>query len=288
MDKVLAIVVTFNAMAWIDKCLESLKASEGKVDILVIDNCSLDGTDEYVKDRYPEVEFIDNGENLGFGAANNTGLRLALERGYDFVYLMNQDAWVARDGISALVKSWKPEYGVLSPVQTDGKGRKMDRRFSKKCGKYLKKAPKGTEIVEVPFVMAAHWLVSRSAIETVGGFSPAFRLYGEDDNWLDRLHYHGLKCGVVPSVKGVHDRAQRKETKEGKVRLKCVGPVVKISNPSHRFLWRCLLEPLELLGIAAKNFSTIPLKAIPGFVGRYPELRRLRRQSKRRGAFLSE
>lgn len=288
MDRVLAIVVTFNGMAWIDKCLESLLASEGRVDTLVIDNGSLDGTDEHVKERYPEVEFFDSGENIGFGAANNIGLRLALERGYDYAYLINQDAWVPKDGIISLVKSHKPEFGVLSPVQVNGKGRKMDKRFARRCGKYLKKAPKGTEVVEVPFVMAAHWLVSRKAIEMVGGFSPAFRQYGEDDNWLDRLHYHGMKCGVIPSIKAVHDRAERKETKEGKMKLKCVAPVVKISNPSHNFFWRCLLEPLELLGMAAKNFSTVPLKSIPEFIGRYSELRKLRKQSMRRGAFLQE
>ena len=78
--------------------------------------------------------------------------------------------------------------------------------------------------------MAAHWLVSRGALRKVGGFSPAFRQYGEDDNYIDRLHWHGFSCGVGPAASAVHDRSGRSLPKEGRMRLKCVAPVVKLSN----------------------------------------------------------
>ena len=287
MAKVLAIVVTYNAMAWIDKCITSLKESSQPVDVLVIDNGSLDGTNEYVPDRYPEVEFLDSEENLGFGAANNIGLRYALNEGYDFVYLLNQDAWVGTDTLEKLVKAWKPAYGILSPMQMSGKGRKMDKQFAKKCGKLIKKAPKDKPVVEAPFVMAAHWLIPRSALETVGGFCPAFKQYGEDDNWIDRMHHFGFVVGVVRDAKAIHDRADRKPTTEQRMRLKCVAPVVKILNPAHSFAGRCITEPLELLGMTIKNFSGIPVKSIPGFVKRYKEFRALRKESLEKGAFLS-
>lgn len=286
MARVLAIVVTYNAMSWIDKCLGSLEASSEPVDIMVIDNGSLDGTYEYVPDRYPGVIFVDSEENLGFGAANNIGLRYALNHDYEFVYLMNQDAWVGKDTIEKLVAAAKPAFGILSPVQMSGKGRKMDKRFAAKCGKYLKEARKDAKVVEVPFAMAAHWLIGRKALETVGGFSPAFRQYGEDDNWIDRLHHFGFVVGVVPSATAVHDRADRKPTKEQKMNLKCISTVVKLSNPSHKFVGRCFSEPLELLGMTVKNFSLAPVKYIPTLVKRYKELHRLRQESLEKGAFL--
>ena len=289
MARILVTIVTYNARPWIDKCLESLRTSSVPVDVLVVDNASPDGTADYIHDFYPDVELVENTSNSGFGAANNIGLRRTLERGYDFVYLLNQDAWIKKDTLEVLVSNWKDGYGILSPVQLSAKG-KMDKQFDKKCGKLLKEAPKGLDgakcVVEVPFVMAAHWLVSRKAVETVGGFSPAFSQYGEDDNYIDRLHHFGLKVGVVPDAKAVHDRDGRKTSRERRMRLKCVATVVKLSNPDHSPLARVFVEPLELLGMTVKNFSLIPVKYIPTLVRRYPELLRLRKASRKGSAFL--
>lgn len=289
MARILVTIVTYNARPWIDKCLESLRTSSVPVDVLVVDNASPDGTADYIHDFYPDVELVENTSNSGFGAANNIGLRRTLERGYDFVYLLNQDAWIKKDTLEVLVSNWKDGYGILSPVQMSAKG-KMDKQFDKKCGKLLKEAPKGLDgakrVVEVPFVMAAHWLVSRKAVETVGGFSPAFSQYGEDDNYIDRLHHFGLKVGVVPDAKAVHDRDGRKTSRERRMRLKCVATVVKLSNPDHSPLARVFVEPLELLGMTVKNFSLIPVKYIPTLVRRYPELLRLRKASRKGSAFL--
>ena len=300
MPRVLVIVVTFNAMHWIDRCLTSCRNSSLKPDVLVVDNCSLDGTDGYIEENYSFVRLIRNEENTGFGAANNQGFRIALEEGYDYVYLLNQDAWLMESTLEKMTAAFEKtrRYAVLSPVQTNAKGR-LDAQFSKKCKKHLKK---GEPISEVPFVMAAHWLISRKALMTVGGFSPAFDLYGEDDNWIDRAHFFGLKAGVVNDAEAVHDRAERGKAPRGadkevrkackdaarqrRLRLKCISTVVKLSNPGHSFAARLVVEPLELLGMSVKNFSGVPAKFIPQLLRRSRELRRLRKQSRTQGAFL--
>lgn len=289
MDKILAIVVTHNGIGWMDRCLGSLESSSFKTDTLVVDNCSTDGTPDYIAEHFPDAILFRGKENIGFGAANNIGLRYALENGYDFVYLLNQDAWVKKDTIATLHDSWNKAYGVLSPVQVDAKG-KMDANFRKKCGKYLREAGDSVDgdrlIVRVPFVMAAHWLMSRKAIETTGGFSPAFKQYGEDDNYLDRMHWHGLRSGVVPAAEGVHDRSDRKTSREDRMRLKCVSTVIKLSDPGRSFLFRSLVEPLELIGMTVKNFSLVPVRFIPELTARYKELKTLRKASRKDGAFL--
>ena len=289
MTKVLAIVVTYNAMRWVERCLGSLFASRLRPDVLVVDNGSADGTREFVHEHFPAAELILSDGNPGFGAANNIGLRLALERGYDFVYLLNQDAWVEKDTLSTLVAAARPDYGILSPVQNDASGR-LDQRFSRKCSRYLKAAsavaPDPQLVVDVPFVMAAHWLVSRKALLEVGGFSPAFAQYGEDDNYIDRLHWRGLRCGVVPAAAAVHDRAGRKTPREKRMRLKCIAVVVRLSDPGRCWLWRRLAYPFELAGMSLKNFSLIPLRFVPELRARIPELRRLRKESGRKRAFL--
>ncbi len=315
MARVLAIVVTYNAMKWVDRCLGSLFDSSERPDVLVVDNGSTDGTRDYVRSRYPRAELVLCEDNPGFGAANNIGLRLAAERGSEFVYLLNQDAWVFPDTIGTLVRAMRmrPDFGILSPVQKNA-AEGLDRQFERKCGRYLSAAATvatataaaktatpsaastttpsaaaaagGAEAVEVPFVMAAHWLMSVEAIRRVGGFSPAFRQYGEDDNYIDRLHYNGLRCGVVPAVAAVHDRSSRPDPKERRMRLKCIAVTVRLSDPRRSFALRLCLLPFELVGMSLKNFSLAPLRFAPELLSRLPELFRLRRASKERGAFL--
>lgn len=296
--RVLAIVVTFNAMRWADLCFGSLLSSSLRPDVLAVDNGSDDGTRGYLASAFPEVEVLGNPENLGFGAANNEGLRKALAGNYDFVYLMNQDAWVGKDTLKLLVGVHRPEFGVLSPLQLSAGG-VPDANFYRKCGKSLERSGfclgpgRGgssedtvPDVVEVPFVMAAHWLVSREALLAVGGFSPAFRQYGEDDNFIDRLHWHGFKCGVVPEAKAVHDRGGRPLPKSARMRLKCVAPVVRLSDPGRCLPLNRVLAPLQLVAMSVKNLSLYPLGQLPELLGRYPELENLRERSKSAGAFL--
>ena len=289
MANILVIIVTYNAVKWVRKSLKSLERSSLPADVLVVDNGSTDGTLDRIRGEFPATRIIETGENLGFGAANNIGLRIALDEGYQFAYLLNQDAWLEPDTLEKLVAAHKPEWGILSPVQLDRHGRR-DRQFDRKCGRAVDAALKGyhndRQVVEVPFVMAAHWLVSRRAIETVGGFSPAFRQYGEDDNWIDRLHWHKLHCGVVPAAHAVHDRSDRRLSREKKLQLKCIATVVKTSDPGRGWRWVRIREVLELVGMGVKNFSSVPWKFIPVLKQRFPELEEYREASKHKGAFL--
>ncbi|MCR4859695.1 MAG: glycosyltransferase family 2 protein [Bacteroidales bacterium] len=291
MARVLVIIVTWNARKWIGKCLKSVEKSTLPADVLVVDNGSTDGTVERIRKSFPGTRILETGENLGFGAANNLGLRIALDEAYPFAYLLNQDAWLEKDTLERLVAAHSPEWGILSPMQLDAHGRR-DVRFDRKCGRIVDAALRGYHnerlVVEVPFVMAAHWLLSRRAIETVGGFSPAFTQYGEDDNWIDRLHYHQLLCGVVPAAEAVHDRAGRRMPRDRKMQLKCIATVVKASDPKRSGKRVRIREVLELVGMGVKNFSSIPWKFIPELIARFPELEALREQSRQRGAFLPE
>ncbi|MDD7010265.1 MAG: glycosyltransferase family 2 protein, partial [Candidatus Cryptobacteroides sp.] len=232
--KVLVVVVTWNAMRWIDRCLGSVADCGANADVMVVDNSSTDGTPARIRERFPRVMLVESGGNLGFGAANNIAFRYALEHRYDYVYLMNQDAWMEKNCLSRLLAAAREEFAVLSPVQKSANG-KLDPRFKRKCGKRLKMikhiAADDTLVLKVPFVMAAHWLVDLRALKTIGGFSPAFPHYGEDDNFIDRMHWWGLDCGIVPAASAVHDRAERKTPRSKRLELKCISTVVKLSDP---------------------------------------------------------
>jgi len=289
MRRILVIIVSYNIDRWLDRCLGSVRDSGA--DCIVIDNASTDGSPERIRREYPFVKLVEAGRNLGFGAANNIGIRYALEQGYDYAYLLNGDAWLMPGTLDAICKAFESdegrEYGILSPLQFAGNGDAFDRLFEKHCGKALRANPT-KEVVPVRFVMAAHWMLIRRCFEAVGGFSPAFSHNGEDDNYIDRARFYGFKVGVVPSAQAVHDRQGRKTSRESAMRLKCVGTVAKVSNPCAFLPWRLLWEPIELVGMSIYRRSMQILRFIPALIGKYPELIRLRRESKTSGAFLED
>ena len=131
--KVLVIVVTFNGFKWLERCLGSVRASELPADLYVWDNDSTDGSADWVEGHFPEAKLVRSADNLGFAEANNQGMRYALDKGYDYVYLLNQDAWLEPSTLGTLVAASKahPDFAVLSPLQmTDGfKG--LDKQFEK-------------------------------------------------------------------------------------------------------------------------------------------------------------
>lgn len=129
---VLVIIVSYNFMPWIDRCLDSLRQSQLKADVMVIDNASADATVDTVRKRYPEVKLVVNKANLGFGRANNIGMKYALDHGYDGVLLLNEDAWVNPDVIGHLssLAVRHPEYGILSPVHLTGSGKTLEHGFA--------------------------------------------------------------------------------------------------------------------------------------------------------------
>ena len=134
--------------------------------------------------------------------------------------------------------------------------------------------------------MAAHWMIRRECLVKVGGFSPAFAHYGEDDNYVHRAKYHGFKVGILSAAGAVHDREMRPSPKESRMRLKCVASVVKLSNPLNSFWFRCLFQPVELLAISIRYRSASVFRYIFKFIGSYGRFKAIRAQSKSVGAFL--
>jgi GT2 family glycosyltransferase len=213
------VIVTYNPKKWIDKCFSSLTKSSIPLNVIVIDNGSTDGSKEIIKERYPEIDFIASYENLGFGRANNIGIKRAYDMGADYVFLMNQDVWIEDDTLEKLTASafQNPEYGIISPMHLNGKGDTLDYNFSYYSSTvycenlfsdvFLNRHE--NKIYFLKFINAAAWLISRKCIKTVGGFNPSFFHYGEDDNYCQRVLYHGFKIGILPISKIYHDRENR-------------------------------------------------------------------------------
>ncbi|CAM2919509.1 glycosyltransferase family 2 protein [Chryseobacterium flavum] len=221
MSKIHIIIVTYNAMKWAERCFTSLRKSSVPVKCYVIDNGSTDGSQEYIKKHFPEVDFTQSEINLGFGKANNIGIEKAYKDGADFFYLMNQDAWLYPDSMEKMLEIYDnhpnpSEIGIISPIHVDGTEKHMDIFLDQYIAKNYEKTRMISDLYfqtlkpyyEISFVNAAHWLLPKKTIETIGGFNPYFFHYGEDDEYVNRIHFHQKKVLLVPGSRAVHDGIQ--------------------------------------------------------------------------------
>ena len=205
------IIVTYKGMRWYDKCFSSLRESTIPLQTVVVDNTPGDEDVTYIKEHYPEVHIIKTNENLGFGRANNLGMRYALDNGCDYVFLLNQDTWIEKDSIAKLVEvaDWNPEYALLSPFHYSPNTNSIGMLLDDGNNNYalLRDAHAGNlkDLYPIRYVNAAAWLLPRKTLETIGGFCPIIYHFGEDDDYINRLMYHGLKVGLCPQTHIFHD-----------------------------------------------------------------------------------
>ncbi|PIF43422.1 GT2 family glycosyltransferase [Chryseobacterium sp. 52] len=221
MPEIHIIIVTYNAMKWAERCFTSLRKSSVPVNCIVVDNGSVDGTQDYIKNNFPEVDLNQSETNLGFGKANNIGIEKAYKNGADFFYLMNQDAWLYEDSMEKMLEVYnshpdKAEIGIMSPIHIDGTEKYLDIFLDQYIAKNYEKTRMISDLYfqtlkpwyEIHFVNAAHWLLPKKTIESVGGFNPYFFHYGEDDEYVNRIHFHKKKVILIPGSKVVHDGVQ--------------------------------------------------------------------------------
>ena len=219
MPDVTVVVVTWNALPWIEQCLESVSGH----DVIVVDNGSSDGTVELVRDRFPDVRLIEQ-DNRGMGGGNNTGMRDATGR---YFFLLNSDAWVVGDGLAELVAfaDAHPDAAVVGPrlLNTDGTLQRSVRaeptlwRISTEYLFIRKLAPRTTllnplyvggfdhqSVRESDWLSGAALLVRREAADAVGLFDEDFFMFGEEVDWMTRFRRAGWKVLFFPGAEVVH------------------------------------------------------------------------------------
>jgi GT2 family glycosyltransferase len=293
--KIVVLIVTFNGQKWISSCLDSLMECSMDLHIIIVDNASTDRTIEIIEREYTQCTLIKLAQNKGFGGANNMGLIRAMEGGADFILLMNQDARIVASTIPLLLEAATnhPGYGVLSPLHYASDGKKLDYFFYRFVSKDLKldsdspaSVNRSQAVFPVSFVNAACWFVPTRAFREVGLFDPEFYQYGEDNDFINRIHYKGLKVGVCPSAVAFHDRDQDsiriKSTSVSQNRSE-VGYKVALLNPNQPFLLACFKTTEIALVNLAESILISPrifvreLRVITGVIGLLPRLRARRK-----------
>ena len=125
MNKTAAVVVTYNRKALLQQCISCLLAQTAPCDILIIDNASTDGTGDLFKHSQESLTYFNTGSNLGGAGGFNFGMRKAVEMGYEFVWVMDDDTLpnaTAHEKLLEGDKKLNGNYGFLSSLVlwTDG------------------------------------------------------------------------------------------------------------------------------------------------------------------------
>jgi GT2 family glycosyltransferase len=252
------IIVTYNGAPWIRGALESLRASKAPCTAVVVDNASTDGTADIVRREFPEAILVAQTENTGFGRGNNVGISLAMKDGADYVFLLNQDAFVTPDAIGLLTDflDAHPEFAVATPLHCSPDLGSLDPNtqqsyLQRYAPNYLSDACLGQVKDHYPIrgINAAAWMVRSEAFATVGGFDPLFFMYGEDDDLIDRFAHLGQRFALVPASRIVHLRARSPRPKPSLAR--------QIWNFSERARSELLIDMKHPSGSAAGKIARL-------------------------------
>jgi len=219
MSDAAVVVVTYNAMPWLERCLASVRGHE----TVVVDHGSSDGSVALVRERFDGVRVVEE-ENRGLAFGWNTGIAQTSGR---YVLLLNADAWLHEGALDALVAfaDAQPQAAVVGPRlrNTDGTLQRSVRGFPtlwRLATEYLflrKLAPRSRllnafyaggfahdEVREADFLMGAVLLVRREAIEQVGPADDAFFLFSEETDWCYRFEQAGWKVLFFPGAEATH------------------------------------------------------------------------------------
>ena len=216
------IIVNYNVKYYLEQCLESVRRASRalQVEVFVVDNLSTDGSIPYLRERFPEVTFIENRENVGFARANNQAIRQSTGK---YVLLLNPDTIVGENTFEDFVKFMDahPEAGGAGAymLRTDGTFAPESRRGlptpfvafckmsglasllpkSRVFGRYYMRYLDENEFNEIEIISGAFMWLRREALDKAGLLDEDFFMYGEDIDLSYRIMKSGYRNYFLPS-----------------------------------------------------------------------------------------
>jgi N-acetylglucosaminyl-diphospho-decaprenol L-rhamnosyltransferase len=265
-----AVVVNYESGAALGHCVAGVLGQVTRV--VVVDNGSSDGSTDLAASRFPEVEVIDSGANLGYGAAANRGMA-ATEA--PTVLVCNPDLDLGPDTVATLAAALEehPSWAVAGPLirtptgdrypsarrfpsLVDAAGHALlgifapDNRFTRSYQQtHLDGA--GATSTPVDWVSGACFLVRRAAFEEVGGFDESYFMYAEDVDLCWRLARAGWRTGYVPEAEVTHLQGVSTERHPYRMIAAHHRSLLRFAVRSSDG-WRTALLPLVAVGIGVR------------------------------------
>jgi O-antigen biosynthesis protein len=225
------IIINYNVAYFLEQCLNScLKAAEhAHVEIIVIDNNSVDGSDDMMRDKFPKIPYIFNKENLGFSKANNQGMKMAQGQ---YILLLNPDTVVEEMTFRLTIDFMNehPDAGGLGVRMLDGRGKFLPESKrglptpavafykifglstlfpkSRIFGKYHLGYLDEFETHDIEILSGAFMMMRKSVLDEIGLLDEAFFMYGEDIDLSYRIVQAGYKNYYFPHTRIIHYKGE--------------------------------------------------------------------------------
>lgn len=208
--KVIAVVVTYNRKELLKQCIEALLSQNYlNFKILIVDNASTDGTKEYI-DNYinnKKIEYTNTGSNLGGAGGFNYGIKKALELGFEYVWIMDDDTIPYEDSLTELINADRVlngNYGFLSSIALweDGTPCIMNRQKTTKDwynnAQYLKNG-----LLKTYYATFVSFFIKATVVKEIGLPIKEFFIWGDDVEYSNRISKK-YDCYIVGKSQVLH------------------------------------------------------------------------------------
>jgi GT2 family glycosyltransferase len=194
------------------ECVASIKGTTfSNFEIVVVDNDSGDGSEDLICAAHPDITVLQSGANLGYAGGNNIGIRYALARGADFIWILNNDTTVAPDALGELLRAAAAAPGVgivgskiyymAEPTLLWFAGGRIDwlRGIPYHVGAHQEDRGQFDGMTASETAQGASMLVSRETFERVGLLEEDYFLYFEESDFCCRARKAGLAIRFAPA-----------------------------------------------------------------------------------------
>lgn len=217
---VCAVTLNWNRSEDTIACLRSLAAQTyPELQTIVVDNGSTDDSLARIGAACPNAQLIAHGENSGFAGGMNLGIRKALAQGAEYVFILNNDTFLAEDVVAKLITGMAGNFAALAPIIYYADAPKRVWSVGGMINPWLletKENPRGvhdesqwtavqkTAVLERDFVPACGLMLTRDILQKTGGFDERFFMYYEDLDFCLRIRETEQKIGVMSTAKMWH------------------------------------------------------------------------------------
>lgn len=200
------VIINYNGLRWLDNCLHAVFSQDyPDFEVIVVDNASQDGSDEFVRVNYGNVKLVKLDCNYGYAPANNIGIKSA--KG-DLLVFLNNDTKVLDGWLEALVDAYlcNPSYKILASIQLPDQEPNKTRDVMAYFGPSVYNPEQsGAEILDSVFASGASFVTSKEWVAEVGYlFDEKYFMTGEDFDLSLRTILLGGKIGYVKNSKLFH------------------------------------------------------------------------------------